>query len=70
LSAQSRQPVGISGSQSRSILAESFPIQCAGVWHTTCAGVAEKGGIGMYNIFYIIGVIVVILFILGYFGLR
>lgn len=29
-----------------------------------------KGEIDMNNIFYIIGVIVVVLFILGYFGLR
>jgi hypothetical protein len=28
------------------------------------------GGIAMNNIFYIIGVVVVVLFILGYFGLR
>jgi hypothetical protein len=30
----------------------------------------REGGGGMYNIFYIIGVIVVVLFILGYLGLR
>jgi hypothetical protein len=29
-----------------------------------------SGGNAMNNIFYIIGVVVVILFILGYFGLR
>jgi len=30
----------------------------------------KKGGTDMNNIFYIIGVIVVVLFILGYFGMR
>jgi len=30
----------------------------------------KKGEIDMNNIFYIIGVIVVVLFIAGYFGLR
>jgi len=30
----------------------------------------KKGEIDMRNIFYIIGVIVVVLFIAGYFGLR
>ena len=30
----------------------------------------KKRGIDMNNIFYIIGVIVVVLFIAGYFGLR
>jgi hypothetical protein len=28
------------------------------------------GGVTMYNIFYIIGVVVVVLAILGYFGFR
>jgi hypothetical protein len=30
----------------------------------------KKGGTDMNNIFYIIGVIVVVLFVAGYFGLR
>jgi len=30
----------------------------------------KKGETDMNNIFYIIGVIVVVLFVLGYFGLR
>jgi hypothetical protein len=30
----------------------------------------KKGGTDMNNIFYIVGVIVVVLFIAGYFGLR
>ena len=32
--------------------------------------VPQRKGEAMYNIFYIIGVIVVVLFILGYLGLR
>ncbi len=31
---------------------------------------ARKGADAMNNIFYIIGVVVVVLFLLGYFGLR
>ena len=31
---------------------------------------AQKGADAMHNIFYIIGVVVVVLFLLGYFGLR
>jgi RsiW-degrading membrane proteinase PrsW (M82 family) len=30
----------------------------------------EKGGRDMNNVFYIVGVVVVVLFVAGYFGLR
>jgi hypothetical protein len=39
-------------------------------WLLAVAAVGEREGDAMYNIFYIIGVIVVVLFILGYLGLR
>jgi hypothetical protein len=35
-----------------------------------CRVLQRERGCAMYNIFYIIGVIVVVLFILGYLGLR
>lgn len=52
------------------------------LWHPGCKlselrdaqvdgrSIQSEGGYKMYNIFYIIGVIVVVLFILGYLGLR
>jgi hypothetical protein len=49
------------------------------LWHSNCLKVdflkrhrfsREETNMGGYNIFYIIGVVVVVLFILGYLGLR
>jgi hypothetical protein len=31
---------------------------------------AKKGGTDMNNIFYVVGLVVVVLFVAGYFGLR
>lgn len=46
----------------------------SGVWRKWAfagdSSAGEKGDREMNNIFYIIGVVVVVLFILGYFGLR
>ena len=38
--------------------------------HTPVENESREKGKTLYNIFYIIGVIVVVLFILGYLGLR
>jgi hypothetical protein len=46
----------------------TLPTRSIGI---SVASIRREGGeIAMYNIFYIIGVIVVVLFILGYLGLR
>jgi hypothetical protein len=41
-----------------------------GIWLHGNPVTSKKGGTDMNNIFYIIGVVVVVLFIAGYLGLR
>ena len=41
-----------------------------GIWLNGKSLTREKGETAMNNIFYIIGVIVVVVFVAGYFGLR
>ena len=41
-----------------------------GIWLNGNPITRKKGGTDMNNIFYIVGVIVVVLFVAGYFGLR
>jgi hypothetical protein len=55
---------------------QATPLAClsfrnvAGVWLNGDPIARKKGETDMNNIFYIIGVVVVVLFIAGYFGLR
>jgi len=39
-------------------------------WNAPCGGVTDLEENHMNNIIYIVGLIVIVLFILGYFGLR
>jgi len=41
-----------------------------GIWLTVNPLTRKKGETAMINIFYIIGVIVVVVFVAGFFGLR
>jgi hypothetical protein len=41
-----------------------------GIWVNVNPITRKKGEIAMNSIFYIVGVIVVVLFVAGYFGLR
>ena len=55
---------------------QATPLAClsfrnvVGVWLNGDPIARQKGETDMNNIFYIIGVVVVVLFIAGYFGLR
>jgi len=41
-----------------------------GIWLNGKSDHMKKGGTNMNNIFYIVGVIVVVLFVAGYLGIR